>query len=94
MIRVFFSNIQKKTFVITFEKAIAVVFKLILLIIKVMLPIKFINRENGDVRTFSKNYINCFILVILRNIRDISMKWFFDNFSVALKSPIIIITKS
>ena len=55
MIRVFFSNIQKKTFVITFEKAIAVVFKLILLIIKVMLPTEFINRENGDVRAFSKN---------------------------------------
>ena len=58
------------------------VFKWILLIIQLMLPTTFIYRDHGDVRAFYKNFVNCFIFVIFRNIRDI------------IKSPIIIITKS
>ena len=91
---IFSSKIQKKTFAVMFNKAIALVLKWILLIVKLMLPTTFIYRYHGDVPAFYKNFVDCFMFVILRNIRDISMKLFFGNFSVVLKSPIIIITKS
>ena len=93
---IFSSKIQKK-FVITYKK-------LSLWIISFQVDLAdnksdaanifHIQREHGNVRVFYKNPINCLILVILRNIRDINMKWFFGNSSVVLKSPITIITKS
>ena len=40
-----------------------------------MLPAFLRYGEYGDVRVFYKNFINCFIFVILKNVGDISMKW-------------------
>ena len=59
-----------------------------------MLLTLFKYRKYGDVWVFYKNSFNCFILVILRNIRDTGMKWFLGNFLVVQKSPNIFITKS
>ena len=56
------------------------VFKWTLLVIKLMPPALFRYTEYGDVRMFYNNSINCFIFVILRNIRDISIKLFLSNF--------------
>ena len=64
------------------------VFKWILLIIKLMLPTIIEYREYGDVRVFSKNYITCFILVIVRNIGDISIKWFIGKKETGAKNQI------
>ena len=64
------------------------VFKWILLKIKLMLPTIIEYREYGDVRVFSKNYITCFILVIVRNIGDISIKWFIGKKETGAKNQI------
>ena len=74
--RYFFLQNINKTFLITFKKAIAVGYQFPSenLIIKLMLSTLFRYTEYGKVRVVHKNSINCFILVILRNIRDFSLK--------------------
>ena len=55
------------------------VFKWMFLIILLMLATLFIYRKHCDARVFYENSINCFILAILRSIRDISMKRFLST---------------